>query len=72
MWSNLINKFVNDSCVGEGSSGHDLVVSSSGTICVEVGGLDGFLFEVSSGWGVFGDVPSGGDVVGGDGVAEVA
>jgi len=71
LWTDLVDKLVDEPDVGEGSSGHDLVVSSSGTIGVVVLCLDASGFEVCSGWRVAGNLTCWRDVVGGDGVTEV-
>lgn len=48
-------QLVDDSGVGEGSAGHDFVVSSAGSVSVEVSLLDVSSQEVASSWGVLGD-----------------
>ena len=57
--------------VGEGSPDHDLVVCPAGSVGVEVLGLDALGHEVASRVGLLGEGPCGGDVVGGDGIAEL-
>lgn len=66
------DQLVDDPGVGEGASGHDLVVSSPGSVGVKVHLLDSFFGEVPGGGGVLGDASRGGDVVGGDGIPEAA
>ena len=56
--------------VGEGAADHDFVVAAAGAVGVEVGGLDAVVGEIVAGRAVGFDVAGGGDVVGGDGVAE--
>ncbi len=61
-----------DADVGEGATGHDAVVASAGAVGVEVGFLDAVFEEVFACGGVGFDGAGGGDVVGGDAVAEDA
>ena len=56
--------------VGEGAAHHDFVVAAARAVGVEVGGLDAVVGEVLAGGAVVLDGAGGGDVVGGDGVAE--
>ena len=56
--------------VGERSAHHDLVVAAAAAVAVEVGGLDAVVGEVLAGRAVELDGTGGGDVVGGDAVAE--
>jgi len=53
------------------TSGHDLVVTSSGSVGVEVLLLDVLVGEETGGGGVLGNRTGRGDVVGGDGVSEI-
>lgn len=69
--SDLVVHLVDESGVGEGSSGHDFVVSSSGSVGVEILSLDSSLFEVGGSGGILGDVSGWGDVISGDEVSEV-
>ncbi len=63
-------EFVAQADVGEGAADHDLVVAAAAAVAVEVGGLDAVVGEVLAGGAVHLDGAGGGDVVGGDGVAE--
>lgn len=71
LWSDFIDELVDKSDVGEGSSCHDLVISSSGTVCVVVLWPNTSGFQVSGGWRVVGNLTSWRDMVGGDGVTQV-
>lgn len=62
---------VTDTDVGEGSSGHDEIVASSGAVGVEVLGVDAVGLEPLGGGGGSGDLAGRRDVVGGDGVTNV-
>ena len=64
------NELVDDSDIGEGASGHYLVVSSSGSVLVEVLGLNTSGHQVLGSAGSLGNVSGGGNVVSGDGVSE--
>ena len=70
-WANLLNEFVDQSDVSESSSSHDLIISSSGSIGVEVSSLNTLILKVSSSRGVLGDLSSWGDMVSSDGVSQV-
>jgi len=63
---------VDDPSVGEGASGHDLVVASATAVAVEVLLLDVVGVQEPAGWGILSNGSGGGNVVGGDEVAEVA
>ena len=69
--ADLVIQFVDDSHVGECAPGHDLEVSSSRTVRVEVLGLNTVGFEVARGGRVVGDLAGRGDVIGRDRVAQV-
>lgn len=69
--SDFLDHFVDESDVGEGASGHNFVISSSGAVGVEVLLLDVAFLEVSSSRRILGDRTSGGNVVSGDRVAQV-
>ena len=69
--SNLIIQFIDDSGISKGTSGHDFEVTSAGTIRVEVSLLDAMLHEIAGGRGLLGDLTSGRDVIGRDGVSQV-
>lgn len=70
LWAWLLDESVDDSDIGESTSCHNLIISSSSTISVEVFWLDSSGDQVSASWGVLGDVTGGGDVISGDGVSE--
>ena len=61
--SNLRRQFVDDSCVGKSSSGHNLIVASSCTVSVEIRLLNSFSQKISSSWGIFSNVSSRWNVV---------
>src|SRR6202035_1696852 len=65
-----VDEFVAQTEVGEGATDHDLVIAAARSVGVEVGGLDAFLLQIFSGGTIFLDRSGGGDVVGGDAVAE--
>ena len=69
--ADLIIKLVNKSGVSEGTSCHDLEVSSSCAIGVEVFGLNTVGLEIACSWRVVRNLTSGRDVIGGNGVTEV-
>ncbi len=56
--------------VGEGAAGHDAVVAAAGAVLVEVDGADAVLHQVFAGGAVLLDRAGGGNVVGGDAVAD--
>src|ERR1700733_2398127 len=65
-----VDQFVAQADVGESAADHHFVVAAAGAVGVEVGGLDAVLLQIFSGRAVFFDGAGGGDVVGGDAVAE--
>src|SRR3984957_26132 len=65
-----VDEFVAQADVGEGAADHDFVIAAAGAVGVEVGGLDAVLLQIFSGGAIFFDGAGGGDVVGGDAVAE--
>ena len=67
----LLNHLVDDSNVCEGSSSHDLIITSSSSIGVVVLNIDTLGLQVSGSRGVLSDLSSGGDVIGGDRVSQV-
>jgi len=69
--SGLFDELVDKSDVGEGTSGHNFVITSSGTISVEVLLFNSLLLEESSSRRVLGDITSRGNVISGDGVTKV-
>ena len=69
--SGLANELVDQTDVGEGTTGHDLVVTTPGTVGVELLGLNTVLVEVTGSGGLARDVSGGGDVIGGDRVSDV-
>ena len=66
------NHEVLDADVSEGAAGHDAVVAAARAVGVEVEEIDAFFGEETAGGAVFLDRSGGGDVVGGDGIAEDA
>src|SRR5207247_1758928 len=56
--------------VGERAPDHHLVVAAAGAVRVEVGGVDAAVDEPHAGGAVLADRAGGGDVVGGDAVAQ--
>ena len=64
------SEFIAQADVGEGPAHHDFVVAAAAAVAVEVGGGDAVSGEILPGRAVLLDGASGGDVVGGDGVAE--
>lgn len=71
LWSDFIDKLVDKSDVGESSSGHDLVISSSGTVGIVVLWSNTSFLQVSGSWRVVGNLTGWRDMVGGDGVTQV-
>jgi len=69
--TDLVDHLVDETDVSEGTASHNLVVTSAGTVRVEVLLLDSLLSEVAGSRGVLGDLTGGGDVIGGDGVSKV-
>jgi hypothetical protein len=69
--SSLLNHFVDNADVGEGSTSHDLVITTAGTIRVKVFLGDAAFSEVNGSGRVLSDLTGGGDVIGGDGVTKV-
>ncbi len=57
--TNLVDHLVNETDVGKSTTGHDLIITSAGTVGVEVLGGDTTLSKVASGRGVLGDLTSG-------------
>lgn len=69
--TDLIHHLVDQSDVGESTSGHDFIVTSSSTVGVEVLVLDTTFVEVSSGRRVLGNGTGGGDMISSDRVTQV-
>lgn len=69
--SDLVDHLVDESGVGESTTGHDFIVTSSSTVGVEVLSLDVTFVQVSGGGGVLSNGTSRRDVIGGDGVTKV-
>lgn len=67
-----IHELVNDTGVGKGASGHDLIVASSSPVGVEVLFGDSFFQEELGGRGIGSDSTGGRDVVSRDAVSEEA
>src|SRR5580704_3194383 len=65
-----VDEFVAKSDVGEGTADHDFVIAAARAVGVEVGGLNAVFLQIFSGGAIFLDRAGGGDVVGGDAVAE--
>jgi len=66
--ANLVDHLVDESGISECSSSHDFIVSSSGTISIEVLLLDASFIEISSSRGVLRDSSCWGDVISSDGI----
>lgn len=47
--TDFVNEFVDDSGVGKGASGHDFIVTSSGSVGVEIDLFDSFALKVPGG-----------------------
>ena len=69
--ADLVNELVDEADVGEGTTSHDLVVTSAGTVGVEVLGGNTLLLEVASSGRVGSNLTSRRDVISGDGVTDV-
>lgn len=65
-----VNHLVDQTDVGEGTSGHNVIVTSARSVRVEVLGFNTILSEPSSGHRGLGDVTGGGDVISGHGISE--
>lgn len=64
-------ELVDESDIGESTSGHDFVISSSSTVSVEILGLNTSLLEVSCSRRVLGDLTSRRDVIGGNRISNI-
>jgi len=69
--SNLRHHLVDESNVGESTTGHDLIVTSAGTVRVEVLGGNTTLSEVTGSGRVLGNLSGGRDVISSDRVTDV-
>jgi hypothetical protein len=69
--TSLGNHLVDKAHISESTTGHDLVVTSAGSVRVEVLVGNSTLSKEASSRGVLGDLTGGGDVIGGDGVTHV-
>jgi hypothetical protein len=69
--TSLGNHLVDKTHISESTTGHDLVVTSAGSVRVEVLVGNSTLSKEASSRGVLGDLTGGGDVIGGDGVTHV-
>jgi len=69
--TDLRHHLVDEANVGKGSTSHDLVVTSAGSVGVVVLSSDAALLKVSSSGGVLGDLTSWGDVISRDRVTNV-
>lgn len=70
--SNLGRQLVDDSCVGEGSASHNLVVASPSAVGVEVDLLDTLFSEIPGSRRVLGNAAGGGNMISGDRITEGA
>ena len=69
--ADLRHHLVDKTDVGEGATGHDLIVTSAGAVGVEVLSSDTTLCKEAGGRGILSDLTSRRDVIGGDGVTNV-
>jgi len=69
--SSLLNHLVDKTDVSEGTSSHDLIVTSARSVGVEVLIGDSTLSEEASSRGVLGNLSSGGDVISSNGITHV-
>mmetsp|Transcript_414 Transcript_414/g.472 ORF Transcript_414/g.472 Transcript_414/m.472 type:complete len:317 (-) Transcript_414:86-1036(-) len=69
--SNLSDEFVDKSDVGEGSTSHNFVISSSGTISIVILRFDTTAFQITSSRRILGDLTSGTNVISCDRVTQV-
>jgi hypothetical protein len=69
--AHLVVQLVNQTGVGESTSGHDLEVASASTIRIEVLGLNAMLLEEAGGGRVVRDLSSGRDVISGNRISKV-
>jgi hypothetical protein len=67
----LADHLVDQADVGEGTTNHDFVITTTSTVAVEVVLLNTTGFQVASSRRALGDVTSRADVIGGDRVTEV-
>ena len=65
-----LHHFVKNSNICKSASGHDQVVASSGSVCVEISFLDSSFFEEPGSRRWEGNISSGGDVVSRDGISK--
>src|ERR1700722_17666642 len=65
-----VDKLVAKADVGEGAANHDFVIAAARAVGVEVGGFNAVFLQIFSRGAIFLDGAGGGDVVGGDAVAE--
>lgn len=65
------DQLVQQADVGEGTAGHDLVVTTARTVRVEVLALDSALSEEARSGGILGDVSGGRNVIGSDEISEI-
>jgi len=71
LWSDLIDKLVDNSDVGESTSSHDFIVTSSGSICVVIFWLDTLAVKISGSWRVSSNLSGWGNVISSDGISHV-
>eukprot|EP00350_Pseudokeronopsis_sp_OXSARD2_P006264 CAMPEP_0170550528 /NCGR_PEP_ID=MMETSP0211-20121228/8580_1 /TAXON_ID=311385 /ORGANISM="Pseudokeronopsis sp., Strain OXSARD2" /LENGTH=192 /DNA_ID=CAMNT_0010857133 /DNA_START=446 /DNA_END=1024 /DNA_ORIENTATION=+ len=70
LWARLLYHLVHQPHIGKSASGHDLIISSSSSIRVEVFGVNALASKVLGGRGGLGDVACGRDVVSSDRVSK--
>jgi hypothetical protein len=70
-WTNLVDHLVNETDVGESTTSHDLIVTTTGTVGVKVLIGNSAFSKIASSRRVLGNLSSRGDVIGGDRVTEV-
>ena len=70
--SNFRGKFIDDSSIGKSSSSHNLIVSSTSSISIEVNLLNSFGKKISSSWWILSDTTGRGNVVSCYGISKAA
>lgn len=69
--SDFVNQFVNQTGISESTSSHDFIISSSGTIGVEVFLFNSFITQETGSGGVLGNSSSRGNMISGNGITKV-
>jgi len=69
--ANFLDHLFDHAGVGKGSTGHNLIVTVTGTVGVKVFLRNAALSEVTGSGGVLSDLTSWGDMISGDGVTHV-